>query len=559
MVSNIPMATDNNRTQRINHEIQAIRDLGYLCNLQPEIQGHAHYVIVQLQRETMEGPQPVMLYMRLGVAFPCSAPDIVVTVMAPSMRGPQTAYPDAVEELRLVLDSQVSISWTAENHLYEIVQEIQDHVQGDNLRIVTDTFIFPIPTGISGSTEKSTISMHKSDFNNESNQESQFLSILTERNDIPTLAPPMPDSRVQQLPVIPALPAQSRSEILNNLQTRTRSAKSIIVAVFFSFTVVIVGIFSALYFVIFYDPCINDLQHAQRDLLLDDPETLHEAVVTLETLRLRGQQGERGSCAKLVTDYEPLYVAYLRYGQHAFANDALDEAEESYQKALQLVPDSTLAQEGLDAVELARTMPLWEEVTDLWKVDTQESWQQVVSFLEQIAAIDPEAIDTTDGVSVTLKLYFAHIGWGDHLFANKLSEAKEHYGMARSLLTKHPVVEERIAWVDRAQTLQREDASTLATLVEEINYLAMEQPDLEDPVGNSIKQWLYKVHVAYGTALLHQSDESDDASIDAASFQAKKAMALALESDDNGESARLLQKRAERMLTERQNQVRTFA
>jgi tetratricopeptide (TPR) repeat protein len=250
-----------------------------------------------------------------------------------------------------------------------------------------------------------------------------------------------------------------------------------------------------------------------------------------------------------------LYEAYLRYAQQSLAHNDFDEAGETYQKALRLVPDSESAQEGLQEVAVARAAPFWEEVAELWEADTQESWLQIVSNLEQIVAIDSQAVDASDGISVTLKLYQAHIAWGDHLFADDISEANEHYDMAHSLLPDHPVVEARLAWVDRAQILQQEDVSLLAALVEEINHLAMEQPDLEDPFGRSIQQWLYKARVAYGSALLNQSEDSDDASIDAASFQAMTAMTLALESDDNGESARLLQQRAERMLAERQDQT----
>jgi tetratricopeptide (TPR) repeat protein len=480
---------NNARVERINHEVEAIRTLGYPCEPQQGQDGRSVYIVVHLHRDTQEGQQPISLYLNLDDGFPETRPEMVVTVALPDG---QKRMGEA-NEAPIEIESKARLSWRSDSMLYQIVREVADSVQSVQIRIVGGSFTPPAvePAGTTHA------------------------------------PPPLPAS-----PGSPSLAAPARR----------RSAKGVIAAVLITGAVLLFGGAGAIYMAFFYDPCGDARQLAERNLGAIDLVALGQAVHTLEDMRARGQQGERGSCAALVNDPGLLRDAYLRYGQQLLAGDSLDQAEQTYQAARQLDSRSQPAQAGLDAVAVARVQPLWSTMKSLWPANTLESWPRVVDALEKIRAISPQAISPDDGLSVTLNLYRAQVAWGDLLYAQEQPDAAKHYAAARALLPADPLAADRLDWTERRRRLREAHVADWPALLEELQQLAAQTPSLSDPAGRSINQWLYTAHVGYAQALLGQ--EQSGATAGAVLQQAQAALELASASDDNGAAARLLVQQA---------------
>jgi hypothetical protein len=470
-------------TERISREIDAIHQLGYRCELRRDHDGRGAYVIVHLHRDTEEGQQPVTLYLRLDAGFPETRPEMLVAVALPAGQSGGAESREAPVES----ESKARMSWRSDSMLYQIVREVQDNVQGDQLRLVG------APSA-------------------------------------PGAAPAAPP-----LPAAPAMLAVARPP-------RRQSARGVIAAVLLGGALLLFGGAAALYLAFFYDPCGGDQQLAQRDLATSDTAALKQATQTLEQLRRRGQTGEGGSCAALAGDPRLLRDAYLRYGQQLLAGGSLDGAEQAYQRARQLDPTSRSAQQGLDAVVAARVRPLWSDATNLQRAGTVEGWSQVVEALERIRAISPDAISPNHGISITLELYRAQIAWGDLLYAQERADAAGHYAAARALLPADLLAAERLNWIERRRRLREAQVADWPALLEELQRLVDQSPTLADPAGRSVGQWLYAARVGYAQALLAQEPSGPTA--EAALQQAQAALDLAGGSDDSGAAARLAEQQA---------------
>jgi tetratricopeptide (TPR) repeat protein len=469
---------EQNRIERIGHEVKTIRDMGLPCDLQQDASGSMHYLTVELRRETMEGAQPVRAYFKLDSTFPASTPELVVTVITAG----STASGELVE-LPIEIESKTRLNWSSASMLYEIVRDVQDSVQNPQLRLAS-----------SPATSE-------------------------------PMALPLPEERR------PA-PAPRRS-----------AAATIGVVVGFSLLVLLVAGIGG-YFALLHDPCGGDQQLAQQAFTKGNRESLMQAVILFESMRTRGLAGERGSCGALASDNGPLRETYERLGAVLISAGALDEAERVYGQALALDGEAPAAKAGLRAIAEARVAPLWAAVEQRWPANTEASWPEVVENLQQISAIQPEARNPTNGLSVTLQLAKAQIAWGDLLFANDLAAAAQHYANALTLLPTNSIAKERSIWIERARSLETVALAEWPARIVELEQAASAQPDQRDPAGRSINQWRYDVHLAYGRALLN----AGGAVADEVRNQADAALALAAEAEDKGDAARQLKREAEALL-----------
>jgi len=475
-----PTAPDQSRAERIGHEVKTIRDMGYPCDLQQDQDGIAHYLTVELTRDTMEGPQPVRVYLKLNAGFPDSPPDLVVTVITTS-----TTSAGELAELSIEAESKTRLSWSAHQMIYQIIQEVQDSVQGQNLRLAT---------------------------------------MAAPPAAIPT-ALPRPTDRTSS-------PAQRRS------------ASGMIAAIVGGTAVLLLAGGLTLYYGVLYDACGADQRLVTQAQAAGDLDSLRQATRTLETMRARGQSGERGSCRALATDPAPLRAAHERYGDTLLAAGQIDDAAAAYGQALALDPAATAAQAGLTQVRAARTVPLWEEVERLWPVNSAESWPKAVAALEQIRVIDPDALSPAGQISATLRLAQAQIRWGDLLFAADPTAAGTRYEAARALGLSDTDMADRLAWAARSSKLRAATLDTWPALIAELDQVAAERPALRDPAGRGIDQRRYDAHVAYGRALLDQGGAVGAETL----AQADAGLGLSQAAEDKGESARLIKREAEALL-----------
>src|SRR5262249_54751419 len=104
---------------RIGREAKALRVENYTCEL---LQDRTNaYVIVDVERDTREGPQTVKIYFQLDHMFPLSRPLMVVTILAP-----ENDESDELVEWQLQLDSSTRLAWDPrESHLYDIVMDVE--------------------------------------------------------------------------------------------------------------------------------------------------------------------------------------------------------------------------------------------------------------------------------------------------------------------------------------------------------------------------------------------------------------------------------------------------
>ena len=121
---------------------------------------------------------------------------------------------------------------------------------------------------------------------------------------------------------------------------------------------------------------------------------------------------------------EKLYTAHVNYGYQLLEGGDTGGAAMQFNLALGIKPDG---EEAIAGLQQATTTPsptltveeqLEQRLDEAWAA---ENWEEVISLLEQIAAINPY-YDTTE------KLYAAHVNYGHKLTAEgRLEEAKEEF------------------------------------------------------------------------------------------------------------------------------------
>ncbi|MEE9490730.1 MAG: type 4a pilus biogenesis protein PilO [Dehalococcoidia bacterium] len=136
---------------------------------------------------------------------------------------------------------------------------------------------------------------------------------------------------------------------------------------------------------------------------------------------------------------DALYAAHVNYGYQLLEEGDTGGATAQFQAALEIKPDG---EEAIAGLQRATTTPtptstveqqLEQRLDEAWAA---ENWEEVISLIEQIVAINPY-YDTTE------KLYAAHVNYGHKLAAEgKLEEAKEEFSRALGI---KPDGEEAIA------------------------------------------------------------------------------------------------------------------
>ena len=121
---------------------------------------------------------------------------------------------------------------------------------------------------------------------------------------------------------------------------------------------------------------------------------------------------------------EKLYEAHVNYGYQLLEGGDTGGAATQFNLALKIKPDG---EEAIAGLQQATTTPsptltveeqLEQRLDEAWAA---ENWEEVISLIEQIVAINPY-YDTTE------KLYAAHVNYGHKLTAEgRLEEAKEEF------------------------------------------------------------------------------------------------------------------------------------
>jgi LysM repeat protein len=121
---------------------------------------------------------------------------------------------------------------------------------------------------------------------------------------------------------------------------------------------------------------------------------------------------------------EKLYTAHVNYGYQLLEGGDTGGAAMQFNLALGIKPDG---EEAIAGLQQATTTPsptltveeqLEQRLDEAWAA---ENWEEVISLIEQIVAINPY-YDTTE------KLYAAHVNYGYKLTAEgRLEEAKEEF------------------------------------------------------------------------------------------------------------------------------------
>jgi tetratricopeptide (TPR) repeat protein len=137
---------------------------------------------------------------------------------------------------------------------------------------------------------------------------------------------------------------------------------------------------------------------------------------------------------------ENLYAAHVNYGYQLLGEGDTVGATMQFNAALEIKPGGEEAMAGLQ--QAAATPPptltveeqLEQRLDEAWAA---EDWEEAISLIEQILAINPDDDD------MTAKLYTAHVNYGRKLAAERrLEEAKEEF--IRALAIK-PEGEEALA------------------------------------------------------------------------------------------------------------------
>jgi len=125
---------------------------------------------------------------------------------------------------------------------------------------------------------------------------------------------------------------------------------------------------------------------------------------------------------------DQLYTARVNYGYQLLAERDRDDAITQFDLALEIKPGGEEAQAGLQQAA-ATPIPtqtaekaLEQRLHEAWEA---EDWEETISLIESILAIDPARQDMTG------KLYAAHVNYGYQLVAEgKREEAKEQFALA---------------------------------------------------------------------------------------------------------------------------------
>jgi tetratricopeptide (TPR) repeat protein len=122
---------------------------------------------------------------------------------------------------------------------------------------------------------------------------------------------------------------------------------------------------------------------------------------------------------------DKLYAAHVNYGYQLLGEGDTDGAAMQFNRALEAKPDGEEAKAGLQQASVTPTPTLTAEQQLEKRLDeawAAENWEEVISLIEQIQAINPDYDDMTE------KLYAAHVNYGHKLAAEgKLEEAKEEF------------------------------------------------------------------------------------------------------------------------------------
>jgi len=128
---------------------------------------------------------------------------------------------------------------------------------------------------------------------------------------------------------------------------------------------------------------------------------------------------------------EKLYKAYVNYGYRLLAEGDGGGAMVQFNLALEIEPGGEEALAGLQQAAITPTPTLTVEEQleqDLNEAWVAENWEEAISLIEQILAINPDKTDMTE------KLYAAHVNHGYKLAAGgKLEEAKAAFSRALTI------------------------------------------------------------------------------------------------------------------------------
>jgi tetratricopeptide (TPR) repeat protein len=128
---------------------------------------------------------------------------------------------------------------------------------------------------------------------------------------------------------------------------------------------------------------------------------------------------------------ERLYTAHVNYGYQLLAKGDGGGAIAQFNLALEVKPGGEEASAGLQQAAATPTPTLTVEEQLEQRLDeawAAKDWEEVISLVEQILAINPE-----NGV-MTEKLYAAHVNYGYTLVAERrLEEAKEEFSRALAI------------------------------------------------------------------------------------------------------------------------------
>jgi LysM repeat protein len=137
---------------------------------------------------------------------------------------------------------------------------------------------------------------------------------------------------------------------------------------------------------------------------------------------------------------EKLYAARVNYGYQLLGEGDTGRAATQFNLALEIKPDGEEAIAGLQQAVATPppTLTVEEQLAQhLHEAWAAENWEEVISLIVQIQAINPDYDDMTE------KLYAAHVNYGHKLAAEgRLEQAKEEF--SRALAIK-PDGEEAIA------------------------------------------------------------------------------------------------------------------
>lgn len=484
---------------RIGREVTALRAREYACEL---LQDRSNaYVIVNVERDTREGPQTVKIYFQLDRAFPLIRPVMVVTILTT-----ENDQDDEVAEWQLQIDSSTRLAWDPrQSHLYDIVMDVEKGIHAEHL----------------------------------------------------VLAEQLPQSGWQEMFAEPLGPAESDMLKQTNQvdapieppRTARRAftfSRVALIGLALAGLLVLLAALAAMYVLPVRDTCAADWQAAQRDLGSNELATVNQAVQLLENLKNRSQNGERGASCQLANGANVLRDAYLRAGALALALENSDAARQAYAKAQELDGTSVVAKAGLQDALAMMLRPTWVEANTLSQASPPVNWSEVVTDLLKIQRDDPQAVNPGTNVTVTLSLYDTYIKWGDQLYRQgQPIAARDQYQAALKIQPNDAVAIDRQKWTDLSQSMQQPSITEWPQVIEQLKQRSTNATNTIDPAGQPIDALLYTAYIRYGQALLDLKGDVGPLVLE----QSKQAQLLQVTSTDAGQAARDLQAAAEKLLS----------